>query len=184
MSIACVLVIGSVLLLRSLTQLLAVNPGFNTRHVLTMRTALADRRFATTAGAARVADNGLARLTALPGVASAAISLAGVPLALGGGAFAVSVVGRQMDRQYVERWDAISPQYFDVFQIRLVRGRLFTDRDTRAGRSVAMINEAMARQLWPGGDPLRDQILIGQGAGPSFEEPVPRAIVGIVASVR
>jgi putative ABC transport system permease protein len=84
----------------------------------------------------------------------------------------------------VERWDAISPEYFDVFQIRLVRGRLFTDRDTRAGRPVAIINEAMARQLWPGGDPLRDHILLGQGAGPSFEEPVPRAIVGIVANVR
>jgi len=42
----------------------------------------------------------------------------------------------------------------------------------------------MARQLWSGGDPLRDEILIGQGAGHSFEEPVPRAIVGIVADVR
>jgi putative ABC transport system permease protein len=50
--------------------------------------------------------------------------------------------------------------------------------------AVAIINEAMARQLWPNRDPFRDRILIGQGGGPAFDENVPLEIIGIVGDVR
>jgi hypothetical protein len=71
-----------------------------------------------------------------------------------------------------------------VFGIRLIRGRLISDRDRRGTVPVTVINETMARQLWPGADPLGQQVLVGQGAGPAFEEPIPRQIVGIVSDVR
>jgi len=122
-------------------------------------------------------------MTGVSGVEAAAISLTGIPLEQGG-ALSVAILGRQMDRQYVESWAAISPQYFDVFKIRLIRGRLFTDRDERGMLPVAIINEAMVRELWPNSSPFRDRILIGQGGGPAFDENVPREIVGIVANVR
>ncbi len=53
----------------------------------------------------------------------------------------------------------------------MLRGRAFTERDDGAAPGVAMINEAMAKQYWPKGDPLTDRILIGPGAGPAFAEP-------------
>jgi hypothetical protein len=71
-----------------------------------------------------------------------------------------------------------------VFKIRLIRGRVFSDRDADDTPPVAIITEALAQQLWPNVDPFRDRILIGQGAGPAFEEHVPRRIVGVVADVR
>ncbi len=183
MSISCVLVIASVLLIRSFARLHGVDPGFDRNNVLTMHTAFADERFATTRGTVRVVREGLRRTTALAEVEAAAVSLTGVPLQQGG-ALSVAVLGRQMDRQYVESWSAISEQYFTVFKIRLVRGRMFMDRDQGGMPPVAIINEAMARQLWPDGDPFRDRILIGQGGGPAFEETAPREIIGIVADVR
>ena len=78
----------------------------------------------------------------------------------------------------------MSPGYFEVFGIRLIRGRLFSDRDRRGAIPVTVINETMARQLWPDADPLGQRVLVGHGAGPAFEEPGPREVVGIVSDVR
>src|SRR5258705_2235952 len=132
-----------------------------------MQRALADDRSAKRQGPVRVIGDGWQRTTALPGVEAAAVSFTGVPLQQGG-ALSVNVLGRRMDRQYVESWSAISDQYFTVFKIPLIRGRMFTDRDERGMPPVAIINEAMARQLWPNSDPFPDGILIRQGGGPSF----------------
>src|SRR4029077_19613746 len=72
---------------------------------------------------------------------------------------------------------------FDVFKIQMVRGRGFTSQDALGGTPVTVINQAMAKQYWPNGDPLADQIIIGKGVGPEFEDP-PRQIVGVVSDVR
>jgi len=82
-----------------------------------------------------------------------------------------------------EQWRSMSPQYFRVFKVPLLRGRVFTDGDTAAAERVVVINEAMAKKYWPKEDPIGQQILIGKGLGPQFEEP-PRQIVGIVGNVR
>jgi hypothetical protein len=177
------LAIGAVLLARSLVALQRVDPGFERRGVLTLQTSLGDPRFASMSSAARLIEAGLSRLAQLPGVDAAAVTFMGVPLEQGG-ALGVHVVGRQMERQYVQAWDAISPAYFDVFRIALIRGRTFTDRDRAGSPPVAVINESMARQLWPGADPIGARILIGQGGGPAWEEGTPREIVGVVSDVR
>lgn len=182
-AIACVVLIGAVLLLRSLSGLQQVNPGFERAGVLTLQTSSGDRRLASAATAVTVLGDGIDRLAALPGVRSAAVSLTGVPLAQGG-ALRVDVVGRPKGDLYIPNWDLVSPDYFDVFGIRLIRGRLFGDRDRRETIPVTVINETMARQLWPDADPIGQRILVGQGAGPAFEEAEPREIVGIVSDVR
>jgi putative ABC transport system permease protein len=182
-ALACVLVIGAVLLARSLAALQRVDPGFEPRGVLTLQTALGERRFGSTTSAVRMIETGLTGLAQLPGVESAAVTFTGVPLEQGG-ALGVHVVGRQMDRQYVQAWDAISPAYFNVFRITLIRGRTFTERDRAGSPPVAIINESMAGQLWPDADAIGARILIGQGGGPAFEEATPREIVGVVSDVR
>jgi putative ABC transport system permease protein len=73
----------------------------------------------------------------------------------------------------------VSWSYFSTFRIPLLRGRSFTERDNGAAPSVVMINEAMAKQFWPNGDPLKDRIQIAPGAGPAFAEG-PRQVIGIV----
>lgn len=76
----------------------------------------------------------------------------------------------------------VSADYFDVLRIPLLRGRVFTDADDVGTPDVAIINEEMARVLWPGGDPLTDRILVAKGLGARFEQP-PRQIIGIVGNM-
>ena len=77
----------------------------------------------------------------------------------------------------------MSPHYFRVFRIPLLRGRAFTETDTGASARVVIVNDAMAKKYWPKEDALGQMIVIGKGLGPQFEEP-PRQIVGIAGNVR
>jgi putative ABC transport system permease protein len=183
-ALALILLVSSALLIRSFVALRRVNPGFDAHDMLTMRMAVTGRRFATTARTADLVRDGVQRVSAVPGVEVAAATLTGLPLE--GGAFlSADVVGRPLDGQfYAAGWHLVTPAYFDVFKIPLVRGRPLTDRDTRGSPPVVLINEAMARRFWPDGDPLNDRLLIGRGAGAQLEERVPRQIVGIVGDIR
>jgi predicted permease len=81
-------------------------------------------------------------------------------------------------------WHTVSPGYFDVFKIPVKRGRAFTDRDVAGSTPVVIVNEAMAKQIWPKGDPLQDQIWIGKGIMRELATETPRQVIGIVGDVR
>lgn len=76
------------------------------------------------------------------------------------------------------------PGYFETFQIPVVKGRVFDDRDSGPAQQVVVINEAMAKEFWPDKDPLQDRILIGKGVMPALETEQPRQIIGVVRDVR
>jgi putative ABC transport system permease protein len=78
----------------------------------------------------------------------------------------------------------VSPGYFEVFKIPVRRGRTFNERDTGTSTPVVVINEAMAKQFWPQGDPLNDRLLIGKGIMPAFAAETDRQVIGIVADIR
>jgi predicted permease len=78
----------------------------------------------------------------------------------------------------------VSPGYFEVFKIPVKRGRTFTERDTSASTPVVVINEAMAKQFWPKGDPLTDRLVIGKGIMREFAGERERQIVGIVGDIK
>ncbi len=80
-------------------------------------------------------------------------------------------------------WINLSPGYFDVYKIPILRGRDFTDQDTHGHPGVVIINQAMAKKFWPKEDPVGQQIIIGKGVGPEFDEPA-RQIIGIVGDIR
>jgi putative ABC transport system permease protein len=181
-ALALILLIGAALLIRSFVALRAVNPGFNPHNVLTMQMSLTGARFEKTAGVAQLVRDAVQRIHALPGVVAAG-STCCLPLE-GGFGLPFSVVGRPEGKNTNGAgWMTISPRYFDVFRIPIIRGRAFNDRDDGAGARVVIINQAMAREFWKKGDPLTDRLIIGQGVGPEFEEP-PRQIVGIAGDVR
>ncbi|MGH9781504.1 MAG: FtsX-like permease family protein, partial [Candidatus Acidiferrales bacterium] len=80
-------------------------------------------------------------------------------------------------------YDIVSPEYFSVFRIPVLRGRAFTIHDDRGAPGVVLISDAMAKRFWPKGGALGAQIIIGKGVGPNFADP-PRQIIGIVGDAR
>jgi predicted permease len=143
------------------------------------------RRFATVGPVADLVRGELQRLNTLPGVEVAGSTFTGIPFEACC-ALNISIVGRPRDDEYSYAmfWNLVSPGYFDVLKIPLVRGRRFTDRDDAGATPVALINQAMAKRYWPDADPLHDAIVIAPKIGGEFEETVPRRIVGIVGDVR
>ena len=181
-SLALVLLIGAALLIRTFLALRNVNPGFQAHNVLTLEMSLTGDRFQKTAGVAQLVRNGRERLNAIPGVEISASSCC-LPLE-GGFGLPFQVVGRPEDksRQQGAGWMNTSPGYFEAFKIPILRGRDFTDSDVAGAPGVVLINESMAKKYWPKEDPLGQQIIIGKGVGPEFEEP-PRQIIGIVGDI-
>jgi putative ABC transport system permease protein len=182
-ALALILLIGASLLLRTFTALRAVNPGFDSHNVLTLRMSLSGPRFVKTAGVDQLVRQGTERLKALPGVETAGATCC-VPLE-GGYGLPFIIVGRPLEGASTGggKYMIASPEYFDVFKIPVLRGRGFTDQDGIGAPPVAVINQAMAKQFWKEGDPLADRILIGKGVGPEFDDP-PRQIVGVVSDIR
>lgn len=184
MALALILLVGAALLIRTFIALRSVDPGFNAHNVLTTQMSLTGPRFEKTSGVAQLVRDAVQRIDALPGVVTAA-STCCLPLE-GGFGLPFIVVGRPLTNGPAHGgagWETISPGYFDVFKIPVVRGRAFTDRDDGGAAGVVIVNQAMARRFWPKGDPLHDRLIVGKGVGPEFEEPA-RQIVGVVADVR
>ncbi|MGB7168106.1 MAG: ABC transporter permease [Acidobacteriaceae bacterium] len=178
-SLALVLLIASVLLIRTLVALHSVAPGFDARNVLTMEMSLTGDRYEKTAGVAELSRKGRERLNALPGVEIAAAAY-WLPIDVGD-ALPFQIAGQPRDRnhQYGSRWMSISPGYLSVFKIPVLRGRAFNENDTADSPRVALINEAMVRRYWPGKDPIGQQVFISRGLGPGMDESN-HTIVGIV----
>ncbi len=184
MALALILLVGAALMIRTFEALRSVKPGFDAHNVLTMEMALSGSRFEKTAGMAQTTRDAEQRVGALPGVEAVAGACC-LPLT-GGPDLPFAIVGRAPvwgtyngDVQYRD----VSPQFFEVFRIPALRGRAFTARDDAGSTPVALINETMAKQFWPGGDAVGAQLLIGHGLGPEFEDS-PRLIVGVVGDVR
>jgi len=168
-ALALVLVVGAALLIRTFYNLEAVNPGFGTHNILTMTMSMSGSRFQKSAPVAQVIRDGRERLVAIPGVEDAAATNA-LPME-GGFGMVFDIVGRPKGSGNANGgagFDSVSWSYFSAFQIPLVRGRAFTEQDDAAAPGVVIINEALAKRYWPTGDPLRDRMLIGAGAGPAF----------------
>jgi putative ABC transport system permease protein len=180
MALTLVLLIGAALLIRTFYKLQAVDPGFTTKNVLTMSMSVGGDRFQTTGPVAQILRDGMDRVMAVPGVADVGVTNC-LPMR-GGFGMTFDIVGRPKTNApftggagfYSTSWS-----YFETFKIPLLQGRAFTRQDDGSAPRVAIINEAMARQYWPKGDPLTDRIQIGVGAGPAFAEP-PRQVIGIV----
>ena len=179
---AVVLLIGSALLIRTFVALHAVNPGFDSHNVITMEMSLTGPRYEKTAGVAQLSHDGRQRLKAIPGVEDAAFTCC-LPIQ---GQFGLpfTIVGKPVDPSKGPPgagWMSASPDYYKLFHIPVIRGREFTDQDTAGAPGVALINEALAKQIFKNENPVGQQIVIGHGVGPEFEEPA-RQIVGVVGN--
>ncbi|MGE3274739.1 MAG: ABC transporter permease [Vicinamibacterales bacterium] len=184
LALSAMLLVASGLLIRSAVQLQEVSPGFNPANVLTMELSLTGRRYTGPERVLETYRDLWGRLAALPGVEGAGgvsmlplsqmfawgpIELEGRPLP--GGVSFVNVDQR-----------TVGGQYFDVMQIPLLRGRLFTEHDTRETPRVVVVDDRMAQALWPGEEPLGKRMRRG---GMDADESAPwLTVVGVVGRIK
>ncbi|PWU02173.1 MAG: hypothetical protein C5B51_21360, partial [Terriglobia bacterium] len=184
-ALAVILLVGAALLIRTSLALSNVNPGFDPTHVLTMRMSLSGPKYQKSAALEQTVRDGVERLRALPGVVTAGATCC-VPLE-GGYGLPFVIQGRPLTQGPFHGgagWMDISPGYFDVYRIPVLRGRAFSEQDSAAGTPVVIMNQAMAKQYWPKADPLSDKLWIGKGVMREFAAETPRQIIGIVGDVR
>jgi putative ABC transport system permease protein len=181
-SLALVLLVGAGLLVRSMAGVLKVDPGFNSDNLLTLRMAPPDNAYDKTRRRI-LFDECLTRVSALPGVRSAAITYA---LPIGGGQqwgtefYAADKPIPQRGQFPHMEFTPISANYFEAMGVRLLRGRWFNSADAATSSPVAVVNETLAHRIWPGEDPL----------GKSLRRGLPEndtswlEVVGVVADVK
>lgn len=195
-AVTIVLLTGAGLLGRSLLRVLAIDPGFRTEHIVTIDMVLPQvEKDADKIHRVQLLDSLFQRLRNIPGVLE--VGGAGqLPLTdgLSDGTFVEMAAGEQPPRnmEAFEAWfhntqrtgyadyDATSSGYFRTLGIPLVRGRWFDERDTINAPHVALINQALARNKWPGRDPIGRIIEFGNMDG----DLRPLTIVGVVGDVR
>jgi predicted permease len=182
-ALACVLLVGAALLLRSFVGLQGVDPGFAPGGILTARVTLPRSRYDDPARQAAFTDALLERMRGLPGVGSAALA-SHAPLGDGPPYWAFSVAGVEQPPPEVVQ-DAVvyrtSPDYFRTFAIPLLRGRLYGAGDRADAAPVALVSETLARRYWPDRSPLGARITLGD---PTDTASVWLRVVGVVGDVR
>jgi putative ABC transport system permease protein len=193
-SLAVVLLVGAGLMIRSVRNLAALNPGFDPRSVLTLHVSIprapAPLAAPTAAGAPaapapRPVVEGrvlLDRLRAIPGVAAATLAN-GLPLDGDGGASFYAAEGQpavnaqNMPRIYVHR---VTPDFFSTLRIPLVSGRTFNDAEISPTSPAVIVSEGVVKRFWPGQDPIGKRVKFG-----SLTSNNPwMSIVGVVAEVK
>ena len=168
-----VLLISSGLLMRAISRIQSIEPGFHTDEVMSMRTALPMPKYGTVASRQHFYDRVLADVRAIPGVKSAAYTT-GLPMVRTGGLRKVELPGADPHNNLASlRY--VTSDYFATLGIPLLRGRDVAGTDTQQSLKVAVVSESLARRHWP------NQEAIGRTFKFSQKE---RTIVGIVGDVR
>jgi predicted permease len=178
-AIGLVLLVVSELLIASFLDVVRRDPGFRSDHLLTFDIGLSEPRYPVAQQVA-FSDRLLERLRAIPGVQAAGT---GSPLPLQGHAMRIAfdVEERRVQVQDRPRSDIaiVSPGYFAAMGIPLLKGRAFAEQDDDHSLPVVVINEAFAREYFPGADPIGKRIQPGVGS-----RPIMRDIVGVVGNAR
>jgi putative ABC transport system permease protein len=154
-ALSLVLLVGASLFVRSFLTLQNASAGFSTTQLMTTRFYLQGPRYDSLSRRAERAEDIVQRVEALPGVQSAFVS--GLIPATGGAAGAAIIVdGRATEkgREPMGLYAGVTEHFFTTLGIKLVSGRPFTSAETRDSSRVAIINQTMAKRLWPGIDPI------------------------------
>lgn len=179
-ALSVVLLFGAGLMIRSFRQLQSVNPGFESQGVLTMTVSVSDAKFPSPTQQVSFFDQVLQRVRALPGVGSAGV-IDAIPLTGNGSHQPIAIEGRPvlpMSEQPEVDVRLVSPEYVDAMRIPVVRGRNFADTDVAGRTTVILISQSMAKQFWPGEDPIGKRLTL------EFSPGSVREVVGVVGDVK
>ena len=181
-TLALVLLVGSGLLFKSFLRLQTVDPGFQSKNILTANISLPKSKYSTDAQTIQFFGQVLERMQAVPDVKEAAVA-SGNPI--DGSNLSFVFATKQLQAlapadQPSAGYYVVSPNYFHTLGIPLLVGRYFTQGDFAGSPRVAIISQAVAQRFFHDRSPIGQTIKIGVGAG----DPPWREIVGVVGDVK
>ena len=178
-ALSLILLVGAGLMIRTLGMLRGVNPGFDPKHVVSMRLSIPEVKYALPEQQTSFFQRTLERVRALPGVESAG-AVTSLPTT-GGSTQPVAIEGHPvvaMSEQPEVAVRVMTPGYLQAMRIPLVRGRDVREADAAGQPGVILISESMARRFWPDQDPIGKRLVL------TFYPQLPREVVGIVGDVK
>jgi putative ABC transport system permease protein len=185
-ALSLVLLVGAGLLMRSFFRLMRVDPGFDAKNVLTMKMMVPRSKYKDGAATSGFYKQLLEKIQALPGVESAA-AISQLPLSgdYWGGTLTFEGVTANAERGNLASFEvdlrSITPDYFKTMKTPLLEGRFFTSQDVKGKQNVAIVDETLARRLWPGDSPVGRRFTFGRFP----EKPQDWVeIVGVVRHIR
>ncbi len=181
-ALALVLMIGAALMVRSFVRLNRVDPGFNSRDVLTASISLPASRYDKPGQRVDFFRRLIEKLDSMPGVVTSGV-VSALPLTNYNTGTALFVEGKPIPPPAdapIVWFRSASTGYFKAMDIPLRRGRLFADQDE--DRPVAVVNETLAKRFWPGEDPVGKRFTNGY---PPPNQPIQWAtVIGVVGDLR
>jgi putative ABC transport system permease protein len=181
-ALSLVLLSGAALLIATMIHLNHVPLGFDASNLTSVRMSLFSDKYRQSAQVANLEKQIVERVRQLPGVVSVATASA-TPLERGLNTVVFRNGAFVEDRHnfLMIEYRSISPEYFRTLTIPLLSGRGFTDADSADSEGVVIINESLARELWPQQSPVGQPLLIAEGPA---ETTRPRQVVGVVADIK
>jgi putative ABC transport system permease protein len=180
-ALALVLLVGAGLFMKSLRRLESVDPGFNANNLLTMRVSLPRRKYDNDPKVMGFFNQAIEQLRGIPGVESVG-AINTLPFAGPHSGTSVEVEGQPKPPPGQNLSTGIcvtDANYFQAMQIPLKRGRLFNEQEARQMRHVVVVNEAFARKILPGQDPLGKRVTIAMK-----DTNDPTEIIGVVGDTK
>ncbi|HLK17476.1 MAG TPA: ABC transporter permease [Bryobacteraceae bacterium] len=177
-ALSLMLLVGSGLMIESLSNMRGLNPGFRADHVLTMRLQVPETKYGNFTRRTQFFQAVLERVRTIPGIEAAGFTSA-LPLTWKGGTSGFTPEGIQIPRGLTNDANnrVVTPGYFEAMRIPLIKGRFFNESDGPQALPVALINETMAKKFWPNLDPIGRRFQHND-SGPWIQ------IVGIVGDVK
>jgi putative ABC transport system permease protein len=163
-AVAVTLLIGGALMAQSFRRLQQVELGFRPEKLLTMQMALSSAKYQEHRQRVAFIERVLEQVEGLPGVVSAGITT-NIPLAYSSVDSIFTVEGRppaNPGEVAITASRLVSPGYLETLGVTLVKGRLITEQDRAGGAPVVVISEELARQAWPGEDPIGKRVRAGR----------------------
>jgi putative ABC transport system permease protein len=174
---ALVTLAGSVSLIRGLQRITGIDPGWRADGLVAAQVNLIGPAYLTREARLDFFDALRARLDAVPGATVVALSTSSVPVGPFNSSSTFVIEGRSPSERILAFTEVVSPEYFTTLGITLRRGRLFTSDDRDGRTPVMIVNDTMARRLWPNEDPIGKRIGFN-GPNPNWRE-----VVGVVGDV-
>ena len=178
-TLAVVLLVGAGLMIRTMAKLRAVNTGFDSHSVLTGEIVLPETSYPKPEQQLAFMNSVLSRLRSLPGAESAAAT-SNLPMTGSDMVFHLVYSDDKtgmVTKSIVAGFRSISPGYFRTLRVPLLQGRDFSDADNNDAPVVGIVNQAMAKKMWPNEDPIGKKLPSGFTRGPA-------TIVGVVGDMR
>jgi predicted permease len=153
-ALSFVLLIGAGLMVRSFSRLSEVRLGFDPENVLTMRLSLPGAKYPESRQVAAFYQELMSRLKAQPGVQAAAAT-SQLPLGEVMANASFEIEGRKLEEGIgIADYNIISPDYFRAMNVPVLQGRSFAETDGRQSPAPVIVNQTLARKVWPGEEPM------------------------------